>query len=97
MAEEEIQQFPEKYWLKLKEFGLRNGGISEIHVRKLIKEGDGPRTTYIGNRVFIALDDEAEWRERKRNPRGKAAEKALAVATMLSERARHAKQGEMQK
>jgi len=76
------------FWLTLKLFGYRNGGISDQHVRKLIKEGDGPRTTYIGNKVFVSIDDEREWRERMRKPHGKAAEKAVAVAKMCHERAK---------
>ena len=80
----------EEYWLTLKRFGHRNRGMSENYVRKLIKEDIGPNLTRIGNRVFVSLDDEAEWREKMRNPRGKAAEKAVAIAKMCHERAKKA-------
>ncbi len=67
---------------------LHLAGVSDTHMRKLIAMDIGPRTTRLGGKVLIAVEDYEEWKHSIRFPRGRAAKIVAENARMASQKSK---------
>ena len=85
-----MPEFIDERWIFQEKSLPDRNAMSLTTFQKLQAQGNGPRITRIGTKVFITLEAEAEWRKMMENPIGRAAEIAAANAKMLHEKARKA-------